>query len=182
MNHPNYFLRYYGLPRPLMLLLIVSGVLSLCSMTSSKEIMTPEIRTEAVEFHPIPFELTVRGASAGIQPEYFEKSIVDAILSTELLTGLYESQGKPYVLDIRIVKVEAPSFSYKMTVDMNVVWELSRTDDGSQILHEKIQSTYTGGAFEGGLIGANRVRVAAEGAARENIRLGLAKLTSLDLK
>ena len=144
--------------------------------------MTPEIRTETVVFHPIPFELTVRGASAGIQPEYFEKSIVDAILNAEEFTGLETGQGKPYVLDIRIVHVEAPSFSFKMTVDMNVFWELSRADDGSQILHEKIQSTYTGSAFEGGLIGANRVRVAAEGAARENIRIGLAKLASLNLK
>jgi hypothetical protein len=78
--------------------------------------------------------------------------------------------------------VDAPSFSYKMTVDMSVVWELIHSADGVPVLHEKIQSSYTGGAFEGGLIGANRVRVAAEGAARENIRIGLEKIASLNLE
>ena len=69
-----------------------------------------------------------------------------------------------------------------MTVDMNVVWALSRSTDGEQLLHEKVQSTFTGGMFEGGLIGANRVRVAAEGAARENVRRGLEKIVSLNLQ
>jgi hypothetical protein len=144
--------------------------------------MNPEIQTVEEKEFPIPIGLSVRGASAGIQADYFEQSIVDAIVSSDVFSGLDDSAGKPYSLNIRIINVDAPSFSYKMTVDMNVVWELIHSADGVQVLHEKIQSSYTGGAFEGGLIGANRVRVAAEGAARENIRIGLEKIASLNLE
>ncbi len=172
---------YGHAPVTVRLITILCGVLMLSSLTSSKEVMNPEIQApEAV--HPIPIELSVRGASAGIQAEYFERSVVDALVTSDVLSGLDDSDGKPYSLNIRIIKVDAPAFSYKMTVDMRVIWDLIRAADGARVLHENIQSTYTGGPFEGGVIGANRVRVAAEGAARENIRIGLAKIAGLDLK
>jgi hypothetical protein len=69
-----------------------------------------------------------------------------------------------------------------MTVSMNAVWELYRTAGKTVLLHENIYSTYTGGAFEGGIHGANRVRVALEGAARNNIRIGMEMLASMDLE
>lgn len=172
---------YYRLPRFLVLIIIASSVLLLSSMTSSREVMNPEIKMVPGTDYPIPFELSVRGASAGIQADYFEQSIVEAIIASDIFSGLDDSTGKPYSLNIRIIRVDAPTFSYKMTVVMNVIWELVHAADGVEVLHENIQSSYTGGAFEGGLIGANRVRVAAEGAARENIRLGLEKIASLDL-
>jgi hypothetical protein len=177
---------YHALPRTLLLIIISCGVLMLSSMTSPREAMNPEIQTAEGKEFPIPIGLSVRGASAGIQADYFEQSIVDAIVSSDVFSGLEagleESAVKPYSLNIRIINVDAPSFSYKMTVDMSVVWELTHSADGVQVLNEKIQSSYTGGAFEGGLIGANRVRVAAEGAARENIRIGLEKIALLDLQ
>jgi hypothetical protein len=47
-------------------------------------------------------------------------------------------------------------------------------------MSERIESSYTGGFFEGGLHGANRVRVAMEGAMRENARVGVEKLALMD--
>lgn len=180
-NFPQVFcLSYRSAPRPVVLLAIVCGVVLLSSMTSSKEVMNPEIASKPAKNYPIPFELTVRGASAGIQTEYFEQTIVDAIVANQLSAGLENGDSKGYSLNIRIIKVNAPLFSHKMTVHMNVIWDLSRTSDGLQILHEKVSTSYTGGVFEGGLIGANRVRVATEGAARENIRVGLEMIASLD--
>lgn len=176
----NYSFSYRRLPRPVVLLGLVCGVVLLSSMTSSKEVMNPEIASTPDTNYPIPFELTVRGASAGIQTEYFEQTIVDAIVANQLFIGLQNGNGKDYLLNIRIIKVNAPSFSHKMTVDMNVIWDLSRAGDGVHILHEKVSTSYTGGVFEGGLIGANRVRAATEGAARENIRAGLEMIASLD--
>jgi hypothetical protein len=71
---------------------------------------------------------------------------------------------------------------------MRVLWTLYRTtgETGAAgktaLLRESISSTYTGGAFEGGVHGANRVRVAVEGATRENIRIGIEMLESFDLE
>ena len=147
--------------------------------------------------------LTVSGASVGITTEYFEQTVTDAMVSQGVFDsientktdefvmsmnnakgafrGVRETDDVPYVLKIRIIKIETPSFSTRMTVGMNVVWELSRGDEKAALLQENIRSTYTGGVFEGGLIGANRVRAAIEGATRENIRIGMEKLAALNL-
>ena len=63
-----------------------------------------------------------------------------------------------------------------------LVWTLYRVAEKTELLHENIYSTYTGGVFEGGVHGANRVRVAMEGATRENIRIGMEMLESLDFE
>ncbi len=159
---------------------------------------------------PVPEEalsdmvhLAISGASAGITTDYFEQAVTDAIIASGIFSavdtsraadvvmpmirassifpGVDNDNDAPYVLKIRVVKVETPSFSIRMTVSMNAIWELYRKADGATLLREKITSTYTGGAFEGGFIGANRVRVGMEGAERENIRMGMELLASLDL-
>ena len=96
--------------------------------------------------------------------------------------GTADSSNAPYFLNIRIIEVDTPSFSVQMTVGMNAVWTLYRVAEKTELMRENIHSTYTGGVFEGGIHGANRVRVAMEGATRENIRIGVGMLESLDLE
>ena len=148
--------------------------------------------------------LGVSGASAGITTDYFEQAVTDALVASGIFSGVDNSKtadsvmpmirakgvfpgtanigNTPYFLNIRIIKVDTPSFSVRMTVGMNVVWTLYRVAEKTELLHENIHSTYTGGMFEGGIHGANRVRVAMEGATRENIRIGMGMLASLDLE
>jgi hypothetical protein len=157
----------------------------------------------ADEVRPGAVGLRVVGASAGIKTDYFEQAITDALVASEIFSSIDNSQTAetvlpmirakgvfpgtvdidrtPYFLEARIVKLDTPSFSVSMTVGMNVIWTLYRTADKTELLHEKIYSTYTGGMFEGGIHGANRVRVASEGATRENVRIGVEMLTALDL-
>ena len=158
-----------------------------------------------------PVGLAVMGASAGITTDYFEQAVTDAIVASGVFSGvdntgtddevemdmvrfsgvfpgIANDSSAPYLLDIRVIKIEAPSFSIWMTVSMKVLWTLYRTtgETGAAgkiaLLQESISSTYTGGAFEGGVHGANRVRVAVEGATRENIRIGIGILESVDLE
>lgn len=148
--------------------------------------------------------LAVSGASAGITTDYFERALADAILNNDALpsisdkkadditlsmigasgtfSGIDEDGDAHYLLDVRIIRIEAPSFSIRMEVSMDVVWKLYDRAEKTTLLQQKIHSTYTGSAFEGGLLGANRVRAAMEGATRENIRIGVGMLASLDLE
>jgi len=128
-----------------------------------------------------PVELIVSGASAGISPVYFEEHLAQAILEGDVFPPAANAEVQPYRLEVRITRIEAPSFAFRMTVDMKAVWNLRKKADEETLLDEVILSSYTGNPFEGGLIGANRVRVAAEGAARENIRQGIEKITALGL-
>ena len=213
MNFPG----YRCASRRLMLIVTAGGALTLCPMAPATEAITPE-NTSAAESTPTlqrslpgPVGLEVMGASAGITTDYFEQAVTDAIVASGIFSGvdntgtddefevdmirssgaypgITKDTGAPYLLDIRVIKVEAPSFSIWMTVSMKVLWTLYRTtgETGAAgkiaLLQESIPSTYTGGAFEGGVHGANRVRVAVEGATRENIRIGIEMLESVDLE
>ena len=198
------FFDYRCAPRYLILLVIAAGALTLCSMTMATEAVNQADLPAPENSRPGPVALGVSGASAGITTDYFEQAVNDALAASGIFSGIDNSKtaetimpmirakgvfpgtvndsNTPYFLNIRIIKVDAPSFSMRMTVSMNAVWELYRTAEKTQLLHEKIYSTYTGGVFEGGVHGANRVRVAMEGAARENIRIGIGMLESLDLE
>ena len=194
---------YRCTPRKLILILIAGAASTLCSTTMAIDTLAPESRAVSQGL-PGPVGLAVSGASAGITTAYFESAIADAITSSEIFSAIDQSEAvevtmrmigasgtfsssvsnnaTPYLLKIRIIKVDTPSFSTRMTVSMNAVWELYRTAGKTTLLHENIYSTYTGGAFEGGIHGANRVRVALEGAARNNIRIGMEMLASMDLE
>ncbi len=161
--------------------------------------------TEAAEDSgPGEVGLSISGASAGITTEYFEQNTIDALIQSGIFSGVDQS-GKarvvmrmlrvdgvfpsdsvigdtPYYLSIRINNVDTPSFSIRMTVGMDAIWTLYRTDGKVKVLSENVHSTYTGSAFEGGIHGANRVHVAMNGAARENIRLGIELLKTIDLE
>lgn len=195
---------YRCLPRYFQLMVIAVGALTVCSITMATEARAPENRSAPENSRPGPVGLGVSGASAGITTDYFEQALNDALAASGIFSGIDNSKtaevimpmigakgvfpgvanstAAPYFLKIRVIEVDTPSFSTRMTVSMNAVWALYRTAEKTELLHENISSTYTGGVFEGGIHGANRVRVAMEGAARENIRIGIGMLASLDLE
>jgi hypothetical protein len=190
--------------RHLILVVIATGVLAFCSMTMATEAISPADSSAPKDSRPGPVGLRVTGASAGITSDYFEQAIIEALVASGIFSsidnsktaetimpmirvkgvfpGTVEIDNTPYFLDVRIIKLDTPTFSVYMTVGMNVVWTLYRTAEKTELLHEKIYSTYTGGMFEGGVHGANRVRVATEGATRENIRMGIEMLEALDFE
>jgi hypothetical protein len=186
------------------LTVVAAGALSFCQITVAAEAVSPQDSPAPENSLPGPVAVGVSGASAGITTGYFDEAVTDALVVSGIFSGIDQSRSAetimpmlrvkrvfpgtvdisntPYFLSIRIIKVETPSFSLRMTVGMNAIWTLYRTADKTELLRENIHSTYTGGFFEGGLHGANRVRVAMEGATRENIGIGIEMLKSLDLE
>ncbi len=195
-------LRY--LPRYFQWVVIAAGALTFCPMTTATEAVTPENLPALEDNRPGPLGLGLSGASAGITTDYFEQAVIEALVASGIFSaidnsktaevvmpmirvkrvfpGVAEIGNTPYFLDIRVIKVDTPSFSVNMTVGMNAIWTLYRVAGKTELLHENIHSTYTGGMFEGGIHGANRVRVAMEGATRENVLIGIGMLESLDLE
>ena len=178
--------------------------LLLCSLALiSAEADTMDGQPQSEPETPGELALSVSGASAGITTDYFEQTLAETIQKTGIFPAIYDTGTEdvtlsmigadgafpgveepvdaPYQLKVRIIRVDAPSFSIHMKVSMNAVWELYDRKEDRKVMQENIRSGYTGGAFEGGFSGASRVRAAVEGAIRENIRLGVAKLTTLDI-
>ncbi len=195
---------YRYAPRRLLLFIIASGALLFCSITTAAESVDQQNQSEIEETRPGPLGLAVSGEAAGMTTEYFEQTLAEALVASELFSSIDDSQPAeiilpmirakgsfhsnediektPYYLSIRVINVETPSFSMRMSVGMNTVWVLYHTADKVELLHENIYSTYTGGWFEGGISGAKRVRIALEGATRESIRLGIEMLESLEIE
>ena len=178
--------------------------LLLCSLVMvTAEANTPDSRPTQGREGAAVLALSVSGASAGITTDYFEQTLAETIQKKGLFPEVRDVRGKeitlsmigadgifeageesldvPYQLKVRILRVDAPSFSVHMEVSLNAIWELYDRKSDRKVMQERISSSYTGGAFEGGFSGASRVRAAVEGAMRENIRLGIAKLSALDL-
>lgn len=197
-------LEYRCVLRHLVLFIVASAALLLGSITMATEAVDQQDLSGAEETRPGPLGLAVSGEAAGMTTEYFEQILAEALVASELFSSIDDSQPAeiilpmirakgsfhstediektPYYLSIRVIKVETPSFSMRMSVGMNAIWVLYHTADKVELMHENIYSTYTGGWFEGGIIGAKRVRIALEGATRESIRLGIVMLESLDIE
>jgi hypothetical protein len=191
------------MPRRLILVIIAGASLMFAPMTMATEVVSPENLSTPKKNDLGRVGLSVSGMSAGLTTEYFEQAVTDTLVTSGIFSdidnsrtadvvmpmigvsgtfpGIEDNSGAQYLLKIRILKVDTPSFSVRMTVGMKAIWTLYDAAGKTELLHEKINSTYTGGVFEGGFIGANRVRVAMEGAARENIHIGMGMLESMNL-
>ncbi len=192
------------MPRCLVLIAIAAGASMFCSVSMADEAAVSQGAAVGENDGPGMVGLGVSGASAGITSDYFEQALTEAIVADRIFSGVSStheaavilpmiradgifpstevSGDTPYFLSVRIIRVDTPSFGLRMTVDMQAMWTLYRTANKEVLFNEKILSTYTGGVFEGGIHGGNRVRVAMEGAARESIRIGLGKIVALDLE
>lgn len=195
---------FQATPRRLILVIIAGASLIFAPMTMATEVVSPENPSTPKKNDLGRVGLSVSGMSAGLTTEYFEQAVTDTLVTSGIFSdidnsrtadvvmpmigvsgtfpGIEDNSGAQYLLKIRILKVDTPSFSVRMTVGMKAIWTLYDTAGKTELLHEKIHSTYTGGVFEGGFIGANRVRVAMEGAARENIQIGMGMLESMSLR
>lgn len=204
MKFFSYRFTHQVTPRRLILVIITGASLIFAPMTMATEVVSPENLSTPEKNNLGRVGLSVSGMSAGLTTEYFEQAVTDTLVTSGIFSdidnsrtadvvmpmigvsgtfpGIENNSGAQYLLKIRILKVDTPSFSVRMTVGMKAIWTLYDAAGKTELLHEKINSTYTGGVFEGGFIGANRVRVAMEGAARENIHIGMGMLESMSLR
>jgi len=106
----------------------------------------------------------------------FEQALKDSLLAN----GLLAPAAGAYVLKPSLVSLKQPLFGLDMTVTADVLYILREKSTGRDVLNETIHSSHTatvGDAF----VGTTRLRLANEGAIRNNIELLLKRLRSLQL-
>ena len=85
-----------------------------------------------------------------------------------------------YLLKAAIINLNQPLWGASMTVDIDIAWTLAKIRVETPLIREVHSSTYTapmGAAFAG----VKRLRIATEGAVRENIDWILKRISQLDL-
>jgi len=164
---------------PLVLALLVS-----CATPATFQGMVSD-RYDIARQHPASVSVSTSGGretsatgKTQISNAEFTKALTESIDKSRVFSRVLPSGGA-YLLQVVIVSLEQPTFGGTFTVKMEAGWTLKRSD-GTVVWQEAIRSIHTV-SVEEQLMGIARLRVATEGAARENIKMGLATISRLNL-
>lgn len=157
-----------------------------CATPATKEAMTAETVVVAKK-HPRTVSITAQGGSetgvmdsSNISNSDFAKAIETSIIKNGLFTQVIEGGAGDYLLNVAISSLSKPMFGASFTVTMEAGWTLMEKSTQKIVMRESIRSSSTATMGQA-LIGVERLRLAVEGAARENIRDGLTAISKLKL-
>lgn len=171
---------------PVLFLFAIVSLLCGCATTAKHEGMTP-VTFEGGAKHKKTVSLQVVGGEEfdglgrpQITNEELKRALVASITKSQTFSEVIEGKDSDYLLMISIFSFEQPVFGFSFTVKMEAGWTLKRAASGETVWQEAIKSEHTattGDAF----VASTRLRLAVEGVARNNISLGLEKISRLSL-
>ncbi len=117
---------------------------------------------------------------AQISNAAFSQALINSINNSKTFSSAVQGKGGDYQLTVTIFNMEQPSFGLSFTVKLEAGWTLTRADTGAVVWQESIKSEHTATTSDA-FAAVERLRLATEGAARNNIAQGLTKISSLKL-
>lgn len=165
----------------------VTGLLLLggCAAPAQHTAMVP-VSLQVAKHHQKSVAVTVGGGSetsaAGksqVSDAELKLAVISAINQTKTFSSVVDKSGD-YILDVAIFSVTQPSMGFSFTVGIEMGWTVKRVDTGAVIWQEAIKSEHTTGATEA-FAGVTRLKMATEGAVRNNVAKGITKLSALSL-
>lgn len=112
-----------------------------------------------------------------IGTDEFMQALIDSLEAAKLLT---RDTNAKYYLNARMIRVDQPLIGASLTVTSVVQYTLMRASDGKILFNEEISTPYTA-KFSDSLIAIERLKLANEGSARNNITRLIDKLYILKL-
>ena len=168
---------------------MLAGVIALtgCATPANRESMMPAT-VKTVHRHPQSVLVEVTGGrdtepkgKPQISSSSFRQALADSISDSKTFARVVQVAGGDYVLTVKLSAPEQPSFALNTTVKLEALWTLRRPKRAAPVWQATIRSEHTTAASEA--FGAvTRIKLATEGAARENIAAGLAQVSQLDLQ
>ncbi|HEY9024226.1 MAG TPA: hypothetical protein VIP05_07990 [Burkholderiaceae bacterium] len=154
-----------------------------CASPSKPENMVPAAAIAGQ--HKASTSVTVAGGKdtdslgkSQISNDAFQQAIVQSIEKNKTFSSVVKGAGGDYQLSVTVVNMEQPSFGFSFTVKMEAAWSLKKAD-GTVVMQEIVKSEGTAGATEA-FAGVERLRLANEYAARNNIAAALEKIGKLN--
>jgi hypothetical protein len=155
-----------------------------CSTAARMEGMVPIVptRSPAVADKTLRLEYTPgeQDRESEIKPETFMQALSEALRGSNLFSEIDPSTDPDYVLSTSIVTYHLESGVMNVPVTLIVSYSLSDARTGDEVWKKRILSNYEG-TLGDSVLGVARIRLANEGAGRENIRLLLEELSQLEL-
>ena len=110
----------------------------------------------------------------------FKEALKTSIVASKVFSEVVDDINANYFLKVHIFNVSDPPPGGNMHVTVVTNWKLTLPSSETAIWQEVISSSYTSPDFAA-FSGMKRIRIALEGAARENIKKGVEKLSKLKL-
>ncbi|MDH4173563.1 MAG: hypothetical protein OEW90_21775 [Betaproteobacteria bacterium] len=110
----------------------------------------------------------------------FTQALAEAIAKSQTFSRVVQGAGGDYLLTVAMTGMEQPSFGFSFTVKMEAGWTLRRASTGAVVWQQAIFSEHTATTSDA-FAAVTRLRLATEGAARNNIAQGLTRISRLDL-
>ncbi len=175
--------------RPLLILLLALAGLFLggCATPAQSNAMVPT-SLGPVTKHPESLSVSVTGGSetsaAGasqISSADFAAALSQSIQQSGLFAKIIPAgQSGDYQLQVAIVRLQQPMFGFSMTATIETSWTLTRLSDHAAIWRKAITTSHTAKAGEA-FAGVTRLRLATEGAARDNIQDAITQMSVVAL-
>jgi len=165
--------------------LVAASLLSGCATASKSDAMVakPVAVTHAsssdVSVSVLGGKDTTKMGASQISDDAFAQALRDSISQSGLFKAVAATGGR-YKLSAFIGKVDQPMMGFNMTVKMEVSYTLVDTKSGKAVWSKNIASEHTAKPSEA-FAGVTRLRLANEGAARDNIEQALTEMSALQL-
>lgn len=169
--------------------LFIAGVMATlagCATPVSHETLVP-VKLDVVKHHPQSVAVIASGGSETsatgkpqVSDSELQMAVSEAIKQTQTFSRVVDGKNGDYILTVTVFNVTQPSFGLSFTVNVEMGWTLARADNGAKVWQESIKSAHTVSATEA-FVGATRLKLATEGAIRNNVSQGLTKISALSL-
>lgn len=157
-----------------------------CAAPAHKESMAAAPAT-IVKKLPYSVNVSAKGGadtgamdSSNIANADLKAALESSIAKTGLFKSVVQGAGGDYELTVTVTQLTKPLFGGAFTVTLETGWSLVKTSDKAVAMRKAIKSAYTA-ALSDSLIGVTRLRLAVEGAVRDNISQGLQAVSELPL-
>ncbi len=137
--------------------------------------------------HPYSVAVETKGGtetgamdSSSISNADLKAALENSIVQSKLFKNIVQGKTGDYELTVSVTQLSKPMFGFDMKVELETAWTLVKTSDKSIAMQKVVKNVFvatTSDAFAG----VTRLRLAVEGAARENIAQGLKAISELNL-
>ena len=119
--------------------------------------------------------------SSQISDESFQEALYQSLSKSGIFRQVVKEGRSNYLLDVFISGVKQPLMGFNMTVSVTANWKLIDLSNNRTVFEELIPTPYEAKVSDS-FVGSERLRLANEGAVRENIKHGIQKLADLQLE
>lgn len=171
---------------PFRILLATSIVIGLsgCARFDKEKMISRGFRSET--YHPYSVSVSIgRGdeeADVGLAPvprDDLQYAIEESIRTGQVFEEVVSGENGDYMLNVSVFTLEQPVFGINFTVKLGAGWVLTKAN--GSIVWQKLIKSECSTTMSDSWHGMTRLRMANDGAIRENIKQGMMQLSNLDL-